>query len=69
MSGKLYYLGHNATDHTLTFAYGTRRYEYQMPNPQACEDVIYIIRKVSIGKAFALAKRRGKLLEPSHAMC
>lgn len=59
---KIIFLSHNATDHTLTFAVGVARYEYHLPDTRDTI-ALHLIRRVSIGKGFAYAKRWGKLLE------
>lgn len=56
MMPTILYLGHNDTDHTVTFAIGTARYEYFLPNPLAVHTVEYIAR-ISAAKALNRAKR------------
>lgn len=64
---KITFLAHNASDHTLTFAIDGKRYEYVMPTAAVCDTVLYMVRKVSVAKGFAYAKRRGMLLEPAQS--
>lgn len=64
---KIIFLAHNATDHTLTFAIDGKRYEYALVNPVQCDAALFMLRKASVGKAFAYVKRRGKLIESTHA--
>lgn len=59
---KIIFLSHNATNHTLIFAVGSARYEYHLPDTRDTI-ALYLIRRVSIGKGFAYAKRWGKLME------
>lgn len=62
---RIRFLGTNYTDLTITFAYGSRRYEYQFHFPGDLDTALYLTRKVSIGKALAWSKKRAKLLEPA----
>lgn len=50
------YLASNALDHTVTFSYGSTRYEYFLPNPLSVSNVDYIAR-ISTLKALNRAKR------------
>lgn len=59
---KIVYYGHVFEDQPrITFNVDNKRYEYILPNKSALESITYLIRKVSIGKAFAQTKRIGKL--------
>lgn len=56
MPSFIQYLGHNATDHTVTFSIGGKRWEYWL-NPTQCLSVTHLAHRISSGKAFAYAKR------------
>lgn len=63
---KIVYLAHTERpEQTVTFSVNGTRYSYKFPIPPQLEGTLYLIRKVSIGKAFAYAKRVGKLMEPA----
>lgn len=51
------YLGRNDTDNTVTFVFSTGRWEYFLPSRAVVDNVEYICRKVSAGKAMTVAKR------------
>lgn len=57
MSSPITYLGRNDTDNTVTFAFSTGRWEYFLPSRKTVDNVEYICRKVSAGKAVGIAKR------------
>lgn len=49
-------------DQTITFAVDGRRYVYALPNITVLDTILYLARRVTIGKAFAHAKRIGRLV-------
>ena len=57
MPSTILYLGRDDTDHTVTLAINGTRWEYTL-NPQACDTVEYLAKRVSAGKALAFAKSR-----------
>lgn len=59
------YIGHSQypDEQSIAFVVGSKRYTYALPNPASLDTILYLIRKVSIGKAFALAKRIGRLVQ------
>lgn len=50
-------------EQTITFAVDSKRYVYELPNILTLDNVLSLARKVSIGKAFAQAKRVGRLTQ------
>lgn len=54
---RITYLGRNDTDNTVTFAFSTGRWEYFLPSRAVVDNIEYICRKVSAGKAMTVAKR------------
>lgn len=62
MTPKITYLGHTITPApAITFAASGRRYTYKLPHTGALESILYMLRRVTVGKAFAHAKRIGRL--------
>lgn len=51
------YLGRNDTDNSVTFAFSTGRWEYFLPSRKTVDNIEYICRRVSAGKAMTVAKR------------
>jgi hypothetical protein len=56
------YLGRNYTDSTITLSIEGQRYEYWLA-PQVCDTIEFLCRRVSMGKALALAKRHARRWE------
>lgn len=57
MPSPITYLGRNDTDNTVTFAFSTGRWEYFLPSRKTVDNIEYICRRVSAGKAMTVAKR------------
>lgn len=59
------YHGHtNSPDLTITFSINNRRYDYLFHHQDTMETALYLIRRVSLGKALAYTKKRAALLAP-----
>ena len=62
----IHYLGHtNSPDLTITYSINGRRYDYLFHHRDTMETALYLIRRVSPGKALAYTKKRAALLEPA----
>lgn len=57
MTSHITYLGRNDTDNTVTFAFSTGRWEYFLPSRAVVDNIEYICRRVSAGKAMTVAKQ------------
>jgi hypothetical protein len=57
----IHYLGCEYSPPRVTFAANNKRYTYDLPSPKALDTIEFLIRKVSVAKAFVHAIRVGRL--------